>query len=276
MAREEEFMRPATLRAAHAVRLGWLALALLAAMPASAADLDLALYAKLLARHTEATAQAVGTRVDYAGLRRDPQWRALVANLESTRPSKLASRDERLAFWINAYNILAIRTVAESYPVDSIRDLGSWFSPVWKREAGQIEGRGVTLHEIEHAILRKMGEPRIHAAIVCASTSCPSLVREPYVAAEIDSQLDATMGRWLADRSKGVRIDRDRRRIRVSRIFKWFADDFEAAGGVRAFIALHLSSSDRAWLASAAGRRSTVEYFDYDWSLNDWPRDPGS
>jgi hypothetical protein len=89
--------------------------------------------------------------------------------------------------------------VRRHYPIDSIRSIGSFFSPVWKKTAGEIGGRSYTLYEIEHEILRPMGEPRIHAAIVCASLSCPPLRREPYRAAELEAQLEDNVRRWLAD-----------------------------------------------------------------------------
>ena len=117
-----------------------------------------------------------------------------------------------------------------------------------------------------------MGEPRIHAAIVCASTSCPSLARTPFVAEELEAQLDATTRRWLAVPSKGVRIDRGGGRVVVSKIFDWFDEDFAPDGGVLRFVEGHVPEADAAWLASPAGRRAQLAYFDYDWTLNDWPR----
>jgi hypothetical protein len=245
------------------------ALATLGPGPALA-ELDLGLYGALLAEHTETTPAVVGTRVDYRGLAADPRWPRLLAGLEAARPSELTTRAQRLAFWINAYNVLAIRMVIDHYPVESIRDAGSLFRPVWKREIARIEGRGVTLDEIEHEILRKLGEPRIHGAIVCASTSCPSLAREPYSAAALDKQLDASMRRWMASPAKGLRIDRPAGRVTLSRIFSWFASDFEAAGGALAFATRYAPDAARQWLEGR--RKVSVSYFDYDWSLNDWRR----
>jgi hypothetical protein len=233
------------------------------------ADLDVPMYAELLKEYTQATASTVGTRVDYAGLGADTRWPRLLASLESAKPPPESERAAQLAFWINAYNILAIQTVVANYPVESIRDVGSFFSPVWKREAGKVDGRAITLDHIEHGILRKMGEPRIHAAIVCASTSCPSLAREPFTAESLDAQLDATTQRWLDTKGKGIRIDRENGRVFLSSIFKWFREDFEAHGGVLGFASRYASAQERAWLQSG---NPDIEYLDYDWSLNDWPR----
>ncbi|MEM9177135.1 MAG: DUF547 domain-containing protein, partial [Myxococcota bacterium] len=116
--------------------------------------------------------------------------------------------------------------------------------------------------------LRKMGEPRIHAAIVCASTSCPPLMRSAFRAEQLDAQLDAAMARWLASPEKGVAIDRASKTVRASAIFDWFEEDFEAQGGVLATIARHVPETDAAWLRGP-GRNARIRHFDYDWSLND-------
>ena len=238
---------------------------MLATTPAAAFDLEL--YQRLLREHTREVSDAAGVRVDYAALRRSEDWRRLVASLSASDPTQLAERSQRLAFWIDAYNVLAIELVVRNQPRESIRDIGTLFSPVWKREAGRIAGRPYSLDEIEHDILRPLGEPRIHAAIVCASVSCPSLAREPYRAETLDAQLDASLRRFLADPRKGSRLDAARGALVLSPIFDWFAGDFAAAGGVLPFLTPHLPESTRAWL-SQRSERVRLAYFDYDWSLN--------
>lgn len=245
-----------------------LLLAGLALPTAAEAQLDEALYAELLARHTREVSDTAGTRVDYRALQASPEWRRLVAGLDAVDPGALRTRAERVTFWINTYNVLAIDVVLGGYPVESIKDRGGLFTPVWKIPAGRVAGRSVTLHEIEHEILRPLGDPRIHAAIVCASTSCPSLRREPYSAARLDGQLDDALRRFLADPRKGLSIDRSTGRVRLSRIFDWFAEDFRAGGGVLAYVKRYAPEADREWLAEHAASAS-LGYFDYDWRLND-------
>ena len=227
-------------------------------------------WAEMLSTHTRSVETKAGTVVDYRALSAGPdaaRWRALVEGLAG-RPAP-ATRAETLALWINAYNILAIDTVVRSYPVASIRDVGSFLRPVWKRAAGVVAGRTVSLDEIEHAILRPLGDPRIHAAIVCASTSCPSLRRTPFTAGGIDVELDRAVRDWLANRDKGLRIDRQAQALTVSRIFHWFEGDFDALGGVRTVIARYAPEADRPWLGEHADT-AALDYFDYDWALNDW------
>ena len=189
-------------------------------------------------------------------------WRASSADLAALR-----SREQQIAFWVNAYNILAIDLVAAHYPVASIRDIGSLLRPVWKRPAGTVGGRNVTLDEIEHGIVRPFGDPRTHAVVVCASTSCPALPREPLTAARLDAQLDAAVRAWLADRDKGMRIDRAAQTVHLSKIFDWFEEDFAKAGGVVAFAIRYAPEADRDWLRAHAAT-ARIDYFDYDWAVN--------
>lgn len=249
------------------------ALALIVLPAASAGaegPIDLGLYARLLERHTVAVDAVVGTRVDYRALGASADWARLAEQVRAAKPTRLV-RTERLAFWINAYNILAIDLVIAHYPVDSIRDIGSFLYPVWKRPVAEIEGRSISLGEIEHGILREMGEPRIHAAIVCASTSCPSLARTPFRPERLDADLEATTRRWLRDPRKGLAIERDRGTIRLSKIFDWFEEDFEQAGGVLEFVARYLPEDDAAWIEQN-GTDARIRSLEYDWTLNDWRR----
>jgi len=251
-------------------------LVLLCSLPAMSAfatgeserrPIDLDLYQRLLERYTRSVPDLVGTRVDYQGLRTSAEWKRLAQQVRAAKPSRL-ERAQRLAYWINAYNILTIDLILDHYPVDSIRDIGSFFSPVWKIPVATIEGRQVSLDDIEHEILRKMGEPRIHAAIVCASTSCPPLARSPFRSATLGEDLDRAMRSWLASPRKGVSIDRTRKVVTVSKIFDWFEADFEAKGGVLATIAAYLPAQEADWLRGP-GRNAKLRYFDYDCSLNE-------
>ena len=253
----------------RAVVVGVLGVVAMAAGPAQ--GLDRALYAELLEAHTREVTDLAGTRVDYAALTRAKDWRRLVEGLADAEPDGLAGRDAQLAFWIDVYNVLAIHMVVRHYPVGGIREIGSLLRSVWKRPAGEVGDRTLTLDQIEHDILRPMGDPRIHGAIVCASLSCPPLAREPYRPEALDAQLDANLRRWLADPRKGVRLDRPRRTLHVSPIFDWFEEDFEAAGGVLPFLARY-APADVAEAIREGGASLRIRTLDYDWSLNDLSR----
>ena len=225
-------------------------------------------YADLLKRHTQTVDSEVGTRVNYAAIAEDEAWVDLIDQVATLRPETDWDRNEKLAFWINVYNLLAINLVVTHYPVESIKDIGSFFRPVWYRTAGVVGGRAYSLDEIEHKILRPMGDPRIHGAIVCASISCPSLRREPYRADILSDQLDASLRDWLASPEKGLAVDRVRRIVRLSRVFDWFKSDFDAGGGVLQFVSQYAPLHEKSWIVENR-EQLDIQYLKYDWNLND-------
>ena len=203
--------------------------------------------------------------VDYKNLKSDEKFKKLTLRLNSVREESLKTRDEKLAFWINTYNILAAKMVADRFPIKSIKDAGSFFNKVWKKPAGHVAGKERTLNEIEHEILRKMDEPRIHVAIVCASVSCPDLRLEAFKADSLNEQLNDQMTRFLQSPEKGMRIDKNSNRVYLSSIFKWFDDDFESRGGVLKFISGYVSPEAAKALSNS---RIDVSYLDYNWGIN--------
>ncbi len=242
-------------------------LALLLSASVLAQEPDWRDYAQLLQHHVRPVVlDGVALKgVDYAALRKDPLYTKVYTGLARFDPARLAGREERLAFYINAYNILAIKVVLDNWPLASIKDAGGLFSPVWNQTAGVIGGRRFSLDEIEHEILRPMGDPRIHMAIVCASVSCPDLRPEPYRAARLQQQLDRQAGDFLANPGKGLRITEDG--IRVSKIFDWFEEDFaKAYGGVAPFL--------RRYRPGLPAKLALTADLPYNWSLNDSGRAP--
>jgi len=196
--------------------------------------------------------------VDYQGIKADPLFQKTVDGIEAFNPRQLADKNERLAFYINAYNIYAIKMVADHLPLKSIKDIGSFFSPVWKKNIGRIVGKAISLDEIEHAILRSMGEPGIHMVIVCASVSCPDLRNEPYTAARIQEQLDDQTNAFLNNSGKGIKVKGND--LYISKIFDWFEEDFEASGGVKSFILKYRKTLHPSVRVNF--------YLTYDWNLN--------
>ena len=203
--------------------------------------------------------------VNYASLKKDPVFSGLITRLESYSPASLESRESTLSFWINVYNILAAKMITDHYPIESIKDVGSFFKPVWKRAAGTVGGKERTLNDIEHEILRKMNEPRIHVAIVCASVSCPDLRQEVYSAGKLNEQLDDQMEKFLRSRGKGMKLDEQKNRVYLSAIFKWFAEDFESRGGVLKYIGQYVTAEERKVLNNS---KIKISYLHYNWKIN--------
>ena len=217
--------------------------------------------------------------VDYRALRADPKaLNAYLANLEATTPAEHAkwTRNQRYAFWINAYNAYTIKLIVEKGPVDSIKDLGGWFSSPWEKKFIPLsafdpekDGEKITLDEIEHELIRPVfKDARVHAAVNCASMSCPPLRDEAYQAERLDEQLDDQVKIWLGDTSRNKVAPR-KGEIEVSKIFDWYDDDFGGKDeSVVRWIAKHVGDEALAKRLKASATDIDVEYLRYDWDLN--------
>ena len=197
------------------------------------------------------------TLVDYAHLKKSGELESVYRTIEQFPVKTLSSPEEKLAFYINVYNILALKMVLDHWPLTSIKDVGHLFSPVWGRTAGSIGGKAVSLDDIENKIIRPMNDPRIHLAIVCASVSCPDLRREPYIAENLNAQLDDQAKTFFHNDRKGLQVDQ--KFIHISKIFDWFEKDFTQVGGVTMFIRNY--RPDLPLLDIKAD-------IDYDWAVN--------
>jgi uncharacterized membrane protein YdjX (TVP38/TMEM64 family) len=242
------------------------------ALPAEAASDDA--YARLLKAHvTPGTVGGIkAALVDYRAIKADPAYAEALIALAESRPEALTTDAERIAFWINAYNLAAIKAVVDQYPTKSIRDGGTLLSSIWKKKVASVGGVPYSLDDIEHGILRKaFKEPRVHFAIVCASLSCPDLRAEPYDGATLDAQLDERAAAFLSNPTKGLVPGDDGRTARASAIFKWFARDFAAvSGGPASFIRAKASPEVAARIGALSD--AGLSYLPYDWSLNDAER----
>ena len=159
-------------------------------------------------------------RVNYAAVHETGALDGYLTALASA--AEPAAGPARMAFWINAYNALTIDMMADNWPIASIRDLDN--GNPWDARTFTVAGRQVTLNDIEHKILRPMGDPRIHAAVNCASRGCPPLPASAFTAAALDAQLTAASRRWIT--TNGVRIDANANTVKLNQIFDWYGDDF--------------------------------------------------
>lgn len=198
---------------------------------------------------------------DYAGTTGQDRKRlaAYLSNLGDAQPAGM-SPDERKAFFINAYNAIAIDTLLEN-PGKSIRQVSGAFNRTRHRVGGEM----LTLDEIENR-LRGMRDARIHFAIVCASRSCPPLAPRAYTAAGLDETLEKQGRAFVNDRTRNV-IDRAAGRVALSKIFHWDRKEFERDGGtLLKFVSRYAADAATAsYLATYPGE---PEFLDYDWSPN--------
>lgn len=251
-----------------------------------AADLKHALDAIKVAAIGEA-----GSQVDYDALRSDIAYQVMLiessTKLNAFDPAYLASREDRLAFWINLYNALVMDAVIALGVKRSVGEHRFGLITFFRRAAYHIGGLRLSLDDIEHGILRGNHghpfipgaqfsshdprqkwvvhpmEPRIHFAINCASRSCPPI--QVYQGDILDDQLSLA-ARNFVDNS--IKIDPNSKTLSLSQIFKWFETDFGGREGVLSFILGHLPQDERRSWISENMRLLEFRYENYDWSLN--------
>jgi len=175
------------------------------------------------------------------------------------------SRDEQLAFWINAYNAFTVKLILNHYPLKSIKDIKKpWNQKIWK--AG---GETISLDIIEHKKLREdLKEPRIHFAIVCASIGCPHLDNKAFLSETVQKHLDER-ARSFFTHQNNFRLQNKNNMItiRISKIFKWFGGDFGKSDDEKLmFIRKFLAPKDAEDIKHA--KKVKLQYLPYDWSLN--------
>ncbi len=175
------------------------------------------------------------------------------------------NRNEQMAYWINLYNALTIKVILDNYPLTSIRKISSGlFSPgPWKLKLITVEGFNLTLNQIEHEILRPIWkDKRIHYSVNCASIGCPNLLATPFTGANVDNQLDFAARAYI-QHPRGLTIDN--KTLRLSSIYKWYADDF----GTRAQLLNHLAEfSSESVKQTIKNWTGSIKYT-YDWNLNE-------
>ncbi len=206
--------------------------------------------------------------VDYNGIAANPIFKAYIKSLE-TADIEAMSINAQLAFWLNAYNAVTIDKVIKWKPKKSVRETlvpGVWASTrFFTTRKHTAAGKRVSQDDIENDILRKQfKDPRIHFAIICASSSCPPQPRFAYTENNVQTKLEEETRKYI-NSQRGIRIDYTENTLYLSKLFDWFAGDFESkAGSVLGFITPYLSEDARAFLE----RKPKMAYLHYDWSLN--------
>jgi hypothetical protein len=232
-------------------------------------DVDHAVYDQLLQTYVNGDGM-----VNYAAWRGSDTDRKSLQNyllrLSQASPSVKASGAGQLAFWINAYNATTIEGILQVYPTSSIRNHTAKVAGynLWKDLPLLVGGKPHSLDAMEHQVLRKMGEPRIHFAIVCASIGCPRLLNEAYTPDRIEEQL-AMNTRDFFSRSQNFQVDKSGV-MHVSSILDWFGEDFGPTQ--QAQLLLCNNTFLRTLSVWQSNPHTRLVFQDYDWSLNEQRR----
>ena len=208
-------------------------------------------------------------RFDYAALKTNAEDAAKLAgyltSLQELDPRHY-SRQEQQAYWINFYNALTVRVVADAYPVDSIRDIYQGWLPLgpWDDVHAEVAGMPLTLNNIEHGILRPIWrDPRIHYAVNCASHGCPNLSPTVYTAANTEALLEAGARAYINHPRGASFVDDDF--LLISSIYEWYVEDF---GGTEKTVIDHLMQYAEEEIAARLKTFSGSIDYEYDWNLN--------
>ncbi len=191
--------------------------------------------------------------VNYTGLKKDEaKLDAYIKNLSDNPVASGWSKNEQLAYWINAYNAATIKLILKNFPVKKIIDLDG--GKPWDVKWIKLGGKTYSLNQIEHEIIRpQFKDARIHFAVNCAAKSCPPLANKAYTAGNVQSLLESQTKAFL-NNSKYNSISANE--LKLSKIFDWYKEDF---GNVATYV--------KKYKSEVSGDAS-VSFFEYDWALN--------
>lgn len=203
--------------------------------------------------------------VNYIGFREDSLYlNEYLNSVSRNHPNeKNWSKDETLAYWINAYNAFTIQLILRHYPVESIKDIAGiipFVNSPWDMKFIEIQGHEYDLNNIEHGIIRpNFNEPRIHFALVCAAVSCPSLRNEAYTGQKLNEQLDEQTRIFFNTLSKNEISSNS---IKLSKLLYWYEGDFAKNG-------ISLTDYINKYTDTTISSEAEISYMDYDWGLNE-------
>jgi Protein of unknown function, DUF547 len=245
------------------------------ATPALALDDPDAAYEALLQKHVAVGADGLN-RVSYKAWNASKPDRAqldgYIRELAGRKPSQF-SRPQAFAYWANLYNAITLKVVVDKYPVTSIKDIkseGVWLDPKgflgpWRAKRVTVEGRELSLDDIEHEIMRPtFKDPRVHYTVNCASIGCPNLLPKPWRAATLEADLDAA-AKAFVNHPRGVSVTA-KDELQVASIYQWFKADF---GGDDAGVLAHLKKYASPELGKKLEGVKSIARDTYDWNLNE-------
>lgn len=193
--------------------------------------------------------------VDYKSFTEDiKSLRNYLEYLAKNPPKDKWPKAEKLAYYINLYNAATVNLILDNYPTKSIKDIKN----PWGKEIVQMGGKKISLGDLEHKILRRMEEPRIHFAINCASYSCPKLWNTAFTASNHEDLLEQTAIYFINDPKKNVLT---KEKANLSEIFNWYKMDFTQNGSLIDY----LNQYTNVKLTS----NTKISYLKYNWELND-------
>lgn len=235
-------------------------------------------FSKMLSQYVKMSADKTSSKVDYKNFnKKDLEIYLKSISAVSKKEFGTFTKNEQLAFFINAYNAFTIKIILDNYPLKSIKDIGSWYKNTWEIKFFKLFGEDTSLDKIEHEYTRGNNslnkDPRIHFAFNCASIGCPALLNTAWVSTKLEQQFDQAATGFLKDHSRN-RVNTSKKTIELNNIFKWYGKDFDKKGAkygsLRGFLktyadALSKNEKERTLILSD---KTPISYTGYDWKLN--------
>ena len=235
--------------------------------PQSVLEVDYQPWRTFLAKYVSTSPDGINRLAYHAVPPADQERLSLFLSTLTATPVSRLNKSQQKAFWINLYNALTVQVILEHYPVDSIRDIdispGFFSDGPWGKKLLRIEGREVSLNDIEHRILRPIFQDnRLHYALNCASIGCPQLQTIPFTAQSMEAMLNSAASEYI-NHPRAVNLSTGR--LIVSSIYKWFQQDF---GENKKEVIDHLQTHADNDLKQQLEKFTTIDSYHYDWSLN--------
>jgi hypothetical protein len=253
-------------------KIRWLGLFVVLCISAVAAQAqNYAEYDRLL--RTYVNSQGL---VNYAGLKKElGALKGFVDQLGATDPLTIKDPGERLRYYLTAYNAWVLYYAANAYPAKN----EMWnFLGLFRDHEIVLGGRKSSLETLEHKIIRaQFKDPRVHFYLNCAAYSCPPLWQGAIASGQTVAVLEQSARRFIND-PRHVRYDAAQKRLSLSKIFDWFADDFlnylknqqgVAQPHIAQYILLYLDGPAQTALAQTPLAELSVRYHSYNKSLNE-------
>ncbi len=191
-------------------------------------------------------------KVNYKKIKKS-EVETLAKEFQAATPQKGWTKNEQLAYWLNAYNLFTIKLIVDNYPVSKITDLDK--GKPWDVKRIDLGGKTYSLNDLENEIIRPtFKDARIHFAINCAAKSCPPLYNKAFTSDKVQTLLEQRTKAFLTSKANVL----SEKKVKISKIFDWYKSDF---GTINVFLTQFSTVK--------VTKEATVEYLDYDWSLNE-------
>lgn len=181
-------------------------------------------------------------------------FKSYLTALSENLPNDNWTKEDKLAYWMNVYNAFTIKLIIDNYPTKSIKNIKN----AWDSRFFKLGEKWYNLSDVEHKILRKMNDPRIHFGINCASFSCPPLLNRAFTAKTVNEDLEFLAHQFINDKTRNTISENN---IQLSKLFKWYANDFKTYGTLIDYL--------NKYSEVTINKKAKKSFKTYDWSLNE-------